>query len=143
MSGRKLQFRALIGLVAVIAIVVGVLVYPVPKEALATNLVVKLEVTDWGWPIDPYDLTHVAQMYNNAMEPVGEPFDLLLYFDGVYKGTFVDAPSYFTYVEIDWNGGGWDWGFDGQGQAFGDPPVVVSVTGLTTLVQVWCSWNGM
>ena len=53
MSGKKLQFRAFIGLVVVITIVVGVLVWPAPKEAKATNLIVKLEVTAWGWPIDP------------------------------------------------------------------------------------------
>ncbi len=35
---RKLRFRALMGLVAVVAVLVGVLVYPPPKEAKAAEL---------------------------------------------------------------------------------------------------------
>ncbi len=70
---RKLRFRALIGLVAMIAVVIGVLVYPPPKEAKSTTsyFTVFIRDTDDGNGITGLDLNIVHITFYLNDQPVG------------------------------------------------------------------------
>jgi len=72
---RKLQFRALLGLVAVISILVGVLVWPAPKEAKAEDSVFGTWI-DWNG-FDPDDLG-ILPYVTTRVNPAGPNLDHIL-----------------------------------------------------------------
>ncbi len=97
---RKLNLKALIGLVAVVAIVVGVLVWPPPKAALAMDQFVSFSV-DWQGDAVEYDIAAVAQFLNSGGGVVAEiALDDLVVPWTYWSGTYFNVHSSVVSVRI-------------------------------------------
>jgi hypothetical protein len=97
---------------AVVAVVVGVLVWPTPKDARAANQYCRLTL-DWNG-IDSYDVNVHVVLYDASMVQVGQG-DLTpdQNFE-VWDGNINDNGTTPAYVEFDWDYdpdlvNGWQW----------------------------------
>ncbi len=108
---RKARFGVLIGLVATVVIVVGVLVWPTPKKALAWPTYVTVSLTDLDQvppPVINGATIHVV-WWDAGFEIVGDQFDLVHVSGGVYiTSSFEDEPpeeAVWCHVTIQDGGG--------------------------------------
>ncbi|MBM3330159.1 MAG: hypothetical protein FJY67_11945 [Calditrichaeota bacterium] len=91
---------------AVMLIAVGVLVWPEPKMALATDLDAELTL-DWGAE-DPFHCGATAELLDSNQQPFNPPRVINLNPNAgftVWTGTFLNVPSQASFVLFNWNPG--------------------------------------
>jgi hypothetical protein len=100
---RKLRIRALLGLMAVVAVVVGVLVWPEPDRAIAANQFVQL-TTDWNNFGDNRDIHVTATLLDALGDPIEGPTALPINQDfTVWNDYLDDQGTTPTSVRFDWD----------------------------------------
>ena len=104
---RKLQFRALMGLVVVITIIVGVLVWPVPKEAKATHSSLFIHLETPGLNENWYDIDAKIHMLDYLGTPIPDGWIVDLIPDPgngqVWEVTLYNIPDVAVNFKLTWD----------------------------------------
>jgi hypothetical protein len=129
MKGKKF---AIVALLAVALVVVGVLVWPTPKQALAIDKTVQIFMT-WDPHSPDYDVDATAQLLDCDGDEVGNPIALAANGNNtIFTGTFNDVPSYAYYVVFGWDVAA---GYQFVPEPFTeDATVLLNWSGITVLV---------
>jgi len=124
----KLQFRALLGLVVVITILVGVLVWPAPKEAKAVDTSA-IMVLNWNG-FTPSDCDVTAQLLDLELN-VLQTKDMSVGSGYHYWTCYFAENEDAEFVRFNWNvgEGGENIWTDNQNGGTIYPPVTVQISG--------------